>query len=61
MAEWGLDTPWRQGHTLTSKSSVALGLIPAEAADSKLAIVISHDCDLAQPPGSESQVEIIVA
>jgi hypothetical protein len=61
MAEWGRDTPWRQGHTLTSKSSAALGLVPAEAADSKLAIVISHDCDLAQLPGSESRVEIIVA
>lgn len=61
MAEWGRDTPWRQGHALTNKSSAALGLIPADAADSKLAIVISHDCDLAQLPGSESQVEIIVA
>jgi hypothetical protein len=61
MAEWGRDTPWRQGSALTSKSTVALGLIPEEAADSKLAIVISHDCDLAQLPGSESQVEIIVA
>ena len=49
MAEWGRDTPWRQGHALTSKSSAALGLVPAEAADSKLAIVISHDCDLAAP------------
>jgi hypothetical protein len=61
MAEWGRDTPWRQGHALTSKSSAALGLVPAEDADSKLAIVISHDCDLAQLPGSESRVEIIVA
>jgi hypothetical protein len=61
MAEWSRNTPWRQGHALTSKSSVALGLTPAESADSKLAIVISHDCDLAQLPGSESQAEIIVA
>jgi len=61
MAEWGRNTPWRQGHALTSKSSVALGLLPEETADSRLAIVISHDCDLAQLPGSESQVEIIVA
>jgi hypothetical protein len=61
MAEWGRDTPWRQGHALTSESSTVLGLTPAEAADSTLAIVISHDCDLAQLPGSESQVEILVA
>jgi hypothetical protein len=61
MSEWGRNTPWRQGHALTSKSSVALGLVAEEAADSKLALVISHDCDLAQLPGSEPQVEIIMA
>jgi hypothetical protein len=61
MAEWDRDTPWRQGRALTSKSSVALGLVPEQAADSNLAIVISHDCDLAQLTDSEPHVEIIVA
>jgi hypothetical protein len=61
MAGWGRNTPWRQGHALTTKSSVALGLVPEEGADSKLVIVISHDCDLAQLPDSEPCIEIIVA
>jgi hypothetical protein len=61
MADWNRDTPWRQGHVLTNESSVALGVVPAEDAGTALAIVISHDCDLAQSPDTEPTVEIIVA
>jgi hypothetical protein len=61
MADWNRDTPWRQGHVLTNESSVALGVVPAEDAGTALAIVISHDCDLAQSPETEPTVEIIVA
>jgi hypothetical protein len=61
MADWNRDTPWRQGHVLTNESSVALGVVRAEDAETALAIVISHDCDLAQEPETEESVEIIVA
>jgi hypothetical protein len=61
MASWNRDTPWRQGHVLKSESSVALGLVPPETVGSAFAVIISHDCDLAQLPESEPFVEIIVA
>jgi hypothetical protein len=61
MADWNRDTPWRQGHVLTNESSVALGVVRAEDAGTALAIVISHDSDLAQSPEMEPTVEIIVA
>ena len=61
MATWDRDTPWRQGHVLTSESSVALGLVSADRAESAFTVVISHDCDLAQIPEAEPLVEIIVA
>jgi hypothetical protein len=61
MAAWNRDTPWRQGHVLTSESSVALGTVTAENAGSAFAVVISHDCDLAQDPEAEPLVEIIIA
>lgn len=61
MAAWSRRTPWRQGHVLTKESSVALGLVSPETADSTSTIVISHDCDLAQLPESEPLVEVIVS
>jgi len=61
MAAWDRDTPWRQGHVLTSESSVAVGVVQAGDVGTALAVVISHDCDLAQKPETEPSVEIIVA
>src|SRR5437660_3615548 len=61
MAAWDRDTPWRQGHVLRGESSVALGLVRAEDAESTSTVVISHDCDLAQTPEAEPLVEVIVA
>ena len=60
MTAWNRDTPWRQGHVLTSEASIALGVLGAEEAKTTLAIVISHDCDLAQSPEVEPAVEIVL-
>lgn len=59
MATWGRDTPWRQGHILSDQAITALGLI-LEAQTKQVAIVVSHDCDLAQDPSIEPTVEVIV-
>src|SRR5260370_16796838 len=61
MVAWARDHPWGQGHVLTSESNVALGVVRAEDAGSAVAVVISHDCDLAQGSETEPSVEIIVA
>jgi hypothetical protein len=60
MAAWDRDTPWRQGHVLTSESGAALGVMRPEDAGTAMVIVISHDCDLTQSPGTEPLVEVIV-
>ena len=61
MVDWNRDTPWRQGQVITNESSLALGVVRPEDAGAALAVVISHDCDLAQSPETEPVVEIIVA
>jgi len=60
MASWDRDTPWRQGNVVPHDVAVTLELLPQDALDSAVAIVISHDCDLAQPPNTEPHVEMIV-
>lgn len=60
-AIWTRDTPWRQGHVLTADAIQALGLIHPETPDSTCAVVISHDCDLANRDLQvEPNVEIII-
>jgi hypothetical protein len=61
MAAWDRQTPWRQGHVLTSDTCVALGLFPGEKPTFEFAVVVSHDCDLARLPDSEPLVEVILA
>ncbi len=58
MADWARDTPWRQGHLLTADAIRALGL--ADTNTPAAVAVISHDCDLAQDPKTEPDVEVIV-
>ena len=61
MAVWTRDTPWRQGHVLSQAASDALGLIHPCDADVTCAVVISHDCDLANDDlDIEPHAEIIV-
>lgn len=60
MAEWNRDTLWRQGSLLDSDAIAALGLAHATEPECTLVIVASHDCDLAQAPGGEPCVEVVV-
>ena len=59
MVAWGRDTPWRQGHVVSDDAAKALGLLP-DSPNGVVAVVISHDCDLAQLPDTEPDAEIIV-
>lgn len=62
MSVWPDDTPWRQGHVLTRDGAQALGLKHPETSseDDTIVVVISHDCDLNQPPDKEPDVEVII-
>lgn len=62
MAEsWTRNTPWRQGHILTTEAAQTLGLSHPETPDSTCVVVISHDCDLANDVLQiEADVEVIV-
>ena len=57
MPETGRSVPWRQGHFLPDEALRSFEV--TESAD-KLAIVISHDCDIVQTPSVEPNVEIVV-
>jgi hypothetical protein len=52
------DSPWRQGHLLTDEAAIALGLIEENAAGHDVALVVTHDCDLASD--QEVIVEIMI-
>ena len=60
MAAWDRHTPWRQGHALTNEAAVTLGLVRVVEVATVVAMVVSHDCDLAQSPEVEPSIEIIV-
>lgn len=59
---WNRSTPWRQGHVLPPEALHALGLVRVgDDPATVVAVVISHDCDLANDDmGSEPHAEIIV-
>ena len=56
---WSRHTPWRQGHLLPPDAIAALGIVHSDSAE-PVVIAISHDCDLAQLPEKEPDVEVIV-
>lgn len=60
MTRWDRSTTWRQGHLLTPECVAAFALNEGIATGVVAAVVISHDCDLAQPSGTEPVVEVIV-
>ena len=53
------ETPWRQGSVIPSGIAVMLQLF-GEEESTKVAVVISHDCDLAQVSEVEPWIEVIV-
>jgi hypothetical protein len=60
VADWLHDNPWRQGHVLNPESAEALGLAHPDASTDTIAVVVSHDCDLAGDVEVEPHCEIIV-
>jgi hypothetical protein len=60
MSEWTRNTPWRQGHLLSDAAIQAIGCTHPEYPDDAVVIVATHDCDLAQLPAKEPQVEVVV-
>lgn len=58
---WTRITPWRQGHVLPQEAIVALGLAGTEQVEQTRAVVISHDCDLANEDlNVEPDVEVLI-
>ena len=60
MPNWKRNTPWRQGHLLTTETIEDLKLVHAQYPHDTVVVVVSHDCDLAQLPDRESYVEVII-
>jgi len=59
MTKWTRETPWRQGQLLTNEAIKSLNITQHKSQENTLVIVASHDCDLAQTPDKEPNVELI--
>jgi len=57
---WTRETPWRQGTVVPLDHAISIGLVSKKQLSPKIAIVVSHDCDLAQEIEVEPNVEIIL-
>jgi hypothetical protein len=57
---WDRSTPWRQGHVLTPDAIEAFKLAGYHSPQEVAAVVVSHDCDLAQSALTEATVEVVV-
>jgi len=60
MAKWERDTPWRQGSILDPDTAARLQIESSVPLDQAAIVVITHDCDLAQSPKVEPEIEAIV-
>ena len=60
MAEWTRNISWRQGHVLSIDAMKTLGIAHLDPQVTPVAVVITHDCDLAEASGHENYLEIIV-
>ena len=57
---WPRETLWRQGSVLPSEIAISLGVLHKTKSSNQLAIVVSHDCDLASEIENEPNVEVVV-
>lgn len=61
MVGWSRSTPWRQGFIVDSETLTRLGItIDGDDQEKVIAVVATHDCDLAQAVASEPEVELIL-
>ncbi|QQZ36361.1 hypothetical protein [Pseudomonas sp. SK2] len=61
MVSWSRTTPWRQGYIVDSKTLTQLGItLDGDDHESIIAVVATHDCDLAQLAPGEPEVELIL-
>lgn len=60
MTEWVRDTAWRQGCVLPKAAVTALQLTHPTRPDETVAVVATHDCDIAQDPVAETYIEVII-
>lgn len=60
MAEWTRNNSWRQGSVLSIEAMKSLGLVNTDTHAIPMAVVITHDCDLAEASGRDNNVEVIV-
>lgn len=59
MTAWDRDSPWRQGHVVPDEAVRTLGILSKDVPDDTVVVVVSHDCDLAQLPNAEPNIEVI--
>jgi len=61
MASWSRSTPWRQGYIVDSETLAQLGItIDGDDKKKLIAVVASHDCDIAQLAAGEPEVELVL-
>jgi hypothetical protein len=61
MPEWGRDTPWRQGSLVSASDLLTAGVTLAGGEEGVVGVVASHDCDIANSPDIEPNIEIVLA
>jgi len=57
---WRSATEWRQGHVLTDEAAAAFALASRAGPGNTIAVVISHDCDIAAHPAIEPSIEVVI-
>lgn len=60
MAEWTRDMPWRQGQLLSDEAVKAIGVTHPESPNDTVILIATHDCNLAQLPDKEPDVEVVL-
>lgn len=53
-------TEWRQGNVLSGEAASSLGLVSSRGPENTIAVVVSHDCDIACDEKREPEVEVVL-